>query len=195
MVFFCFLSRRLIKYLINCQCFMPKICRVCSRATNRPESNICLPCYQKQYREANKEICYLRSRRSQLKRYEYYRIKRRENYRKKRGIPLDDPFTKRKNGEGNIDASGYKTITIKGHPNQMDSNGRIREHVYVMSEHLGRPLRKGETVHHKNGDRLDNRIENLELWSRAQPPGQRVEDKIKWCIDFLKNYGYTCVLE
>ena len=96
----------------------------------------------------------------------------------------------RKNGEGNIDAQGYKTITKHNHPNQMDNRGRIREHIFVMSEHLGRPLMKGESVHHKNGERLDNRIENLELWHKGQPAGQRVEDKIKFYIEFLTSYGY-----
>jgi hypothetical protein len=146
--------------------------------------------YQKKYREANKAICYQRQRRSEAKKKQQYIDKRRENYRKKRGIPLDDPFRKRKDGEGNIDAQGYKTITKKGHPNQTDSKGRIREHVYVMSEHLGRPLYKDESVHHKNGDRLDNAIENLELWSKKQPPGQRVEDKINFYIEYLNRYGY-----
>ena len=39
-----------------------------------------------------------------------------------------------------------------------------------------------------NGDKLDNRIENLELWTRDHPTGSRVEDKIAWCIEFLKQY-------
>lgn len=76
-------------------------------------------------------------------------------------------------------SNGYMMIKMPGNPGAYKT-GWMLEHRYVMEEFLGRALNDDEHVHHKNGDRSDNRLENLELWSgKKDPPGQRQIDRAK----------------
>jgi hypothetical protein len=83
------------------------------------------------------------------------------------------------------DKNGYIVVSRKGR--------QYQAHRLVMEQSIGRKLLADETVHHINGVRSDNRIENLELWSSRHPKGQRVEEKIAWCKQFLLDHGYVVV--
>lgn len=89
---------------------------------------------------------------------------------------------KRKNRDG------YVTVRLPDHQNA-NAAGFVFEHIVVMVAKIGRPLRKGETVHHMNGIRDDNRPENLELWVSHHPHGQRISDLVAWAKEIMALYG------
>lgn len=91
-----------------------------------------------------------------------------------------------KAGARYTDDHGYIRLYLPGYIGAQ--NGCIPEHRWVMEQHLGRKLLPEETVHHKNGIRDDNRLENLELWCSDHPSGQRVEDIVAWAAEVLAKY-------
>jgi hypothetical protein len=102
---------------------------------------------------------------------------------------MSEPI-KQTEGTGYIHHTGYRIVPVMPAERHLN-NGEIQaaEHRIVMARMLGRPLAADESVHHRNGNRLDNRLENLELWSRWQPSGQRVEDKIAWAVELLRRHA------
>ena len=113
----------------------------------------------------------------------YRKINYDEHERERRGATKHDilPLFSTK-----LDNSGYVRIKIdEGH----GCKDWIKYHRYLMELHIGRKLESFENVHHKNGNRNDNRITNLELWITKQPKGQRPEDLIDYANWILKTYN------
>jgi len=91
--------------------------------------------------------------------------------------------------------AGYVMRRVPEHPRAKRNGGYVFEHVLVMEEMLGRFLVAGETVHHLNGVKDDNRPENLELWTRPQPAGVRARDALAWGIRMVALYSNAAILD
>lgn len=85
-------------------------------------------------------------------------------------------------GGRTINQDGYVIIRYKPLKTML-------EHRYVMQQHIGRELKADETVHHVNGVRTDNRLDNLELWVGAPTRGIRKDDAVAWAKEILERYN------
>ena len=175
---------------------MTKVCRTCGAAKMLEEFTPqehgkfgrvahCRPCLAatkaKRYAEMSPE-----QRREQNRKINEASREWREEHReelrtyRRRWYASKHPRQRAAAGTGTV-SRGYRSFVKNGR--------RVLEHRLVMEAHIGRRLLREETVHHINGQRLDNRLENLELWSSSQPPGQRIADKVEWARSILKLYG------
>ncbi|MEI7494509.1 MAG: HNH endonuclease signature motif containing protein [Alphaproteobacteria bacterium] len=84
-------------------------------------------------------------------------------------------------GGSTIRKNGYKEIKFG------ENRGKL-EHRVIYEQYYGIKLKPHQNIHHINGVKLDNRIENLELWDTSQPSGQRIEDKIRFYFNLVKVY-------
>lgn len=132
--------------------------RACAQAANRKpkETKVCEGCGEVFERQPNTGDANWAGRK-------YHNLdcarKRGKNYRGEKHWSWK--------GGRSLDPTGYVRVRMEDdHPfvEMRLAHGYVQEHRLVMAEHLGRPLRTNETVHHKNGVRDDNRVENLELW-------------------------------
>lgn len=107
-----------------------------------------------------------------------------------------DPLVRlrRARGTGSLTEDRYITVLC---PSEFESMGqgngrnakRVLLHRLVMARHLQRCLLPGETVHHRNGDRQNNALRNLELRVGAHGKHQAVEDAVEWACELLRRYA------
>lgn len=107
----------------------------------------------------------------------------------KHGHPQADIPIREADGSGHM-SHGYRVINVPKRLRHLSGGStKIAEHRFVMAQHLRRALTSDEHVHHVNGVKTDNRLENLELWSTSHPSGKRVEDLLEYAQVIIDRYG------
>lgn len=92
------------------------------------------------------------------------------------------------------DDDGYIMLKMPEHPDS-NNHGYVREHRLVMEKHLGRRLNPKEYIHHINGIRDDNRVENMQIVTWKEHliihRGKREEMKSRFCVVCDSNKTYV----
>lgn len=155
----------------------------CNNIIFNKTKKLCEKHYMKEHRE-NRPKCIISScsKPKTARGYCMTHYKRLKKY----GDPLPDQERIFKVPSGyRINNQGYAEI-------RLIINNRavwVKEHRYLLEQKLGRSLKKTEQIHHKDGNKLNNNISNLELWViRQQPSGQRVKDMLDWAYKILEEY-------
>jgi hypothetical protein len=94
------------------------------------------------------------------------------------GAGCKECYLAKNNKGGHVDKHGYRMLWLNGKP--------VREHRHVYEQHYNIKLTRNDTIHHKNGIRTDNRIENLERYPSAHGRGQRMPDLVSWSVALLQ---------
>ena len=151
---------------------VPKVCACGRPFKTRNKSTRCSRCAYQRKKELDAKTC------------EVEDCDRRIDRRSKRCVPhrIGTGRPELPIGSKRLESYGYVTVKTE--------DGWQREHSYVLAEKLGRPLGPGESAHHINGVRTDNRPENLELWVVRQPSGQRAKDLLAWAREIEATYGH-----
>lgn len=104
-----------------------------------------------------------------------------------RCVKASGPNSPRWKGGRLTTPAGYILVKDRSHANA-NKRGYVFEHVLMMTQHLGRALSPHEHVHHVDGNKTNNSLDNLELWAGFHPSGQRVDDLVAFAWKIIEMY-------